>query len=140
MRDTGSSIAHLAPKSFVAWEKTHMYEKKTAPLASTATFYKRIAQNFLIVLGILSVMLVIGTVGYHCATSPLTPWLDSFHNASMILSGMGPIVTQGFTAGGKIFSSLYALFSGIIFVGAMGFVLAPGLHRIFHKLHLEDTS
>ena len=81
-----------------------------------------------------------GTFGYHFSTEPFTGWLDAFHNASMILSGMGPVITEGFTNGGKIFSSLYALFSGIVFVGAMGFVFAPGLHRIFHRLHLDEEN
>lgn len=115
-----------------------MYEKKTEPLASIGTFYKRIAGNTIRTSSILGIMLLIGTVGYHCSTRPFTGWLDAFHNASMILSGMGPVVTEGFTSGGKIFSSFYALFSGIIFVGAMGYIFAPGLHRIFHRLHLES--
>ena len=117
-----------------------MYESKMEPLASRSTYYKRILSNFLTVSVVFLGILTIGTMGYHCATQPYTPWLDSFHNASMILSGMGPVITQGFTAGGKIFSSFYALFSGIFFVGAMGFVFAPGLHRIFHKLHLEENQ
>ena len=116
-----------------------MYEKKSEPLASTTTYYKRIAKNALRVSLILGIMLLIGTTGYHCATEPFTPWLDAFHNASMILSGMGPIVIEGFTSGGKIFSSFYALFSGIIFVSSIGFILAPGIHRIFHRLHLEQN-
>lgn len=115
-----------------------MYENKNQPLASARVYYKRIAGNALRVSFLLFLMLLIGTIGYHCATSPLTAWLDSFHNASMILSGMGPVVTSGFTAGGKIFSSFYALFSGIFFVGAMGYVFTPAIHRIFHKLHLEQ--
>lgn len=115
-----------------------MYEHKTEPLAPRAVYYRRIAGNTIRVLGILVIMLLIGTVGYHCSTRPLTGWLDGFHNASMILSGMGPVVTSGFTNGGKIFSSFYALFSGIIFVGAMGYIFAPGLHRIFHRLHIEQ--
>jgi hypothetical protein len=114
------------------------YEKKNEPLAPRRVYYKRIARNFISVSGILFIMLVIGTVGYHYATKINTDWLDAFHNSSMILSGMGPIIVDGFTTGGKIFSSLYALFSGIVFVGAMGFILAPGIHRIFHKLHLEQ--
>jgi hypothetical protein len=114
-----------------------MYEHKTEPLASRRVFYRRIAANAYRVSGLLAIVLLIGTVGYHYATKPFTGWLDAFHNASMILSGMGPIVTSGFTSGGKIFSSLYALFSGIVFVGAMGYIFAPGIHRIFHRLHLE---
>ena len=114
------------------------YEKKTEPLAPPHVFYKRIGRNLSWVTLVLAIMLVIGTVGYHCATDPYTQWIDAFHNASMILSGMGPVIVDHFTEGGKIFSSFYALFSGIVFVGAMGYVLAPGLHRIFHKLHLQD--
>jgi hypothetical protein len=117
-----------------------MYERKSQQLASTATYYKRIVKNALIVSVIFIVVLLIGTVGYHSATQPYTQWLDAFHNASMILSGMGPVITEGFTTGGKIFSSIYALFSGIVFVGAMGFILTPGVHRIFHKLHIEEAD
>ena len=114
------------------------YEKRTEPLAPPHVYYKRIIRSLVSVAAVLSVMLVIGTAGYHYATYPITPWLDAFHNASMILSGMGPVISEGFTTGGKIFSSLYALFSGIVFVGAMGYALTPGIHRIFHKLHLQD--
>jgi hypothetical protein len=117
-----------------------MYENKTEPLAPAMVYYKRIAGNAFRISFLLFLMLLIGTAGYHCSTRPFTAWLDAFHNASMILSGMGPVVTSGFTAGGKIFSSFYALFSGIVFVGAMGYVFAPGIHRIFHKLHLEQKK
>ncbi len=117
-----------------------MYENKTEPLAPVAVYYKRIAGNIVRVLGMFIIILLIGTMGYHCATDPFTGWLDAFHNASLILSGMGPVITSGFTSGGKIFSSVYALFSGIVFVGAMGYIFAPGLHRIFHRLHLEQGN
>jgi len=114
------------------------YEKKTEPLAPRHVYYKRIARNFVWVGVVLVVMLLIGTVGYHFSRYVYTPWLDAFHNASMILSGMGPVISDDFTRGGKIFSSLYALFSGIVFVGAAGFALMPAIHRLFHKLHMEE--
>ena len=114
------------------------YERKTEPLAPRHLYYKRIARNFVSVGFVMAIMLVVGTVGYHYSRYVYTPWLDAFHNASMILSGMGPVVNDSFTPGGKIFSSLYALFSGIVFVGAAGFALMPGIHRLFHKLHLEE--
>jgi len=115
-----------------------MFEKKSEPLASRSVYYKRIVGNIGRSMWLMGAMLVIGTAGYHWSTRPYTEWLDAFHNASMILGGMGPVITEGFTSGGKIFSSIYALFSGIVFVGAMGYIFAPGLHRIFHKLHLEQ--
>ena len=117
-----------------------MFEKKTDPLAPISVYYRRIAANVVRTLAILALMLVIGTAGYHWSTRPYTEWLDAFHNASMILSGMGPVITERFTNGGKIFSSLYALFSGIVFVGAMGYIFAPGIHRIFHRLHLDNKK
>jgi hypothetical protein len=49
---------------------------------------------------------------------------------------MGPVVEIK-TAGGKWFSSAYALFSGVIFLSIVGFILAPAIHRIFHRLNQE---
>ena len=112
-----------------------MYENKKHPLASRRTFVNRILKNFIITMAILIVCLMIGVLGYHYTAH--IPWLDALHNASMILSGMGPVVTID-TVSGKWFSSFYALFSGIAFVTNMGVLLAPVMHRFFHKLHLEQ--
>ncbi len=111
-----------------------MFEHKTQPLVPIHVFYRRVLRNMLIAAGILAICLVIGVVGYHF-TAP-ADWIDSFHNASMILSGMGPVIEIKNT-GGKIFSSLYALFSGIVFITNIGVVLAPVMHRLYHRIHLE---
>jgi len=55
----------------------------------------------------------------------------------MILSGMGPVIEIN-TDGGKWFSSFYALFSGVVFISNIGIILAPVLHRLYHRLHLEN--
>jgi hypothetical protein len=55
----------------------------------------------------------------------------------MILSGMGPVVTITSDAG-KLFSSFYALFSGVVFITNIGLILAPAAHRLFHKLHIQE--
>lgn len=81
------------------------------------------------------ICLAIGIVGYHYTSQ--IPWIDSLHNASMILSGMGPVVTID-TYSGKIFSSFYALFSGVVFITNIGVMIAPAVHRFFHKLHLQE--
>ena len=112
-----------------------MYEHRKQPLATKATFYQRILKNILIALLIMALCLIIGIVGYHYTDN--IPWIDSVHNASMILSGMGPVVEIKSDTG-KIFSSAYALFSGIVFITNVGVILAPAVHRIFHRLHLED--
>lgn len=112
-----------------------MYEHKKQPLATKRTYYKRIGRSVLLALFILFVSLLIGIVGYHYTTG--MNWLDALLNASMILSGMGPVdtITQ---ASGKWFASFYALFSGVIFITNIGLILAPAIHRIMHRLHVED--
>jgi len=116
-----------------------MYEHKRAPLAPKHVFYKRMLWNLMLTMFVLSICLVIGTFGYYLTLKTDTPYglLDCFHNASMILSGMGPVMGIE-TTSGKWFSSFYALFSGIIFITNIGLVLAPAIHRFFHKLHLEE--
>lgn len=112
-----------------------MYEHKSRPLAPKRVFYFRLLRNFLIGSGILLLCLGIGIVGYHYTAK--IPWLDALHNASMILSGMGPVATID-TVSGKWFSSFYALFSGVVFITNISFILAPAVHRFLHKLHIED--
>jgi hypothetical protein len=114
-----------------------MYEHRRQALASKATFYQRILKNIVIALLIMMICLIIGVLGYHYTAD--IPWLDALHNASMILSGMGPVVEIK-TTSGKWFSSAYALFSGIVFITNVGVILAPAVHRIFHRLHLDDKQ
>jgi hypothetical protein len=81
--------------------------------------------------------LSIGIAGYHWIAG--FGWIDSLLEASMILGGMGPVnPLQG--DGAKLFASFYALFSGLIFIGVMGVVLAPLAHRLMHKVHIDDES
>ncbi|MBK6634514.1 MAG: hypothetical protein IPG38_09485 [Chitinophagaceae bacterium] len=87
------------------------------------------------------VCLWIGVLG-NKLTIPEFDWYDSLLNASMILSGMGPIIDPVIvlTKNAKVFASMYALFSGVAFISTIGILIAPIAHRFFHKLHLEDTS
>ncbi|MEQ1797556.1 MAG: hypothetical protein ABL872_06370 [Lacibacter sp.] len=114
-----------------------MYEHKKQPLAPKEVFYKRVAWSIFLATIILLVCLFIGILGYHYSDD--IPWLDALHNASMILSGMGPVVTITSDAG-KWFSSFYALFSGVVFITNIGLILAPALHRLIHSLHVEDKN
>lgn len=100
-------------------------------------FYQRVLKNILLATLVLFVCLMIGILGYHFTAD--IPWLDSVHNASMILSGMGPVVEIK-TVGGKWFSSFYALFSGVVFITNIGIILAPAMHRMFHRLHIADEK
>lgn len=111
-----------------------MYENKRQPLLSRKQFLNRMMKHLFLTLLLIALCLMIGVLGYHYTAH--IPWLDAMHNASMILSGMGPVVNID-TIAGKWFSSFYALFSGIAFVTNTGVLLAPVMHRFFHKLHLE---
>jgi hypothetical protein len=117
--------------------KPGLYEHRHRPLLPKQKFIRRAARH----VGLASIIVVIavgiGTLGY--ATWGDLPWLDAFLNASMILSGMGPVDRMQ-TSAAKMFSALYALFSGLVFVGVMGIVLAPWVHRLLHWTHLEDQA
>lgn len=99
--------------------------------------------NLTVAVLVLVFFLAIGTIGYHMAFDKQSingakyTWIDAFHNASMILSGMGPVVTE-LTNAGKIFSSIYAMFSGVLFISVTGYILAPVIHRFFHKIHIDE--
>ncbi len=111
------------------------YENKFQPLASRKVFFSRLYNNAFLAGSILVFCLLIGIVGYKYL-GPMS-WIDALHNASMILSGMGP-VAEIKTIPGKIFSSFYALFSGVAFITNIGVLIAPIVHRFFHKLHVEE--
>jgi hypothetical protein len=113
----------------------NFYEHKRQPLAPWNVFLGRVYRNLGLATFFLGLCLLIGVLGYHFG-GPMS-WIDALHNASMILSGMGP-VAEVKTTGGKIFSSAYAIFSGIAFITNIGILIAPIAHRFFHKLHAEE--
>ena len=78
--------------------------------------------------------LTIGVLGYHYYFN--IPWLDSLVNASMILTGMGP-VDRAETDGAKLFSSFYAVYSGVAFLTCVAIILSPVVHRFLHKFRLD---
>lgn len=82
----------------------------------------------------LAVMLGAGVLGYHYLVG--LPWIDALLNASMILGGMGPIDPIRGDAG-KLFASVYALLSGLVFVAMCGVLIAPFAHRFLHHFHAE---
>lgn len=113
------------------------FEHRHERLAPVRVFLWRLARNVGLGATMIAVALVIGVLGYHWSAG--FGWIDAFLEASMILGGMGP-VNQLPTDGAKIFASIYALFSGLIFIGVMGVVLAPVMHRLIHKFHLEEKG
>jgi hypothetical protein len=113
------------------------YEHRHHPLLPRGRFLRRAAKHLALAAIIVVIAVGIGMLGY--ATLGKLPWLDAFLNAAMILSGMGPVDRME-SAPAKLFAGLYALFSGLVFVGLVGVVLAPWVHRLLHWTHFEDRS
>ena len=113
------------------------FERRHDRLAPLPIFIRRVIKSVLMALGLIAVCLLLGIIGYHWVAN--LNWVDSLLEASMILGGMGPVTTLR-TDGAKIFASFYALFSGVVFIGIMGLVLAPAAHRLLHKFHLADED
>lgn len=113
------------------------FERRSDKLAPRSVFIRRQIVSLAIGLTILLCVLVIGIAGYHWIAG--LNWIDSLLEASMILGGMGPINPLS-TSASKVFASVYALFSGVIFIALMGIILSPFAHRMLHKFHLDDKD
>jgi NhaP-type Na+/H+ or K+/H+ antiporter len=111
------------------------YEK--VPLASPERYRKRLVTGGMAGFGMIAVSLAVGIAGY-MLTEELS-FIDAYVNAAMILSGMGPLHAPGTTAG-KIFAGTYAIYCGIAVLGIAAVVLAPVVHRLFHRFHIHDAA
>ena len=113
-----------------------MFEHHKQPLASQPDFARRMLRFGLLAAGIILFSLGIGIVGYHYIVH--LPWIDALLNASMLLGGMGPVAVKELdTPSEKLFASFYALFSGMVFLVAIGVIATPVFHRFLHRFHLE---
>jgi|SRR4026207_1919902 len=113
------------------------FEKRNRPLLSKKDFYIRVLRytgfSFVLILA----SLIIGVLGYHFLND--LDWLDALVNASMILTGMGPVDPLKNDAA-KWFASFYAIFSGVAFLSIVAVFFSPIVHRFLHKHHLDETE
>ena len=112
-------------------------ERRHQPLLPLGEFVWRYVRWGSVAAAILLGSLAVGVCGYHFLEG--IPWIDSLLNASMILGGMGPVDTLK-TSAGKIFASLYALYSGLALISIAGMMLTPAVHRFLHRFHLEAAK
>ena len=113
------------------------FERYSKPLLPEKEYRFRVLRYSMFTIVLLGASLGIGVVGYHFVVS--LSWIDSLLNASMILTGMGP-VNEMSTDGSKIFASLYSIFSGVAFLSIVAVFLSPMVHRFLHKHHLADDE
>ena len=111
------------------------FEHRREQLLPRPQFIRRLARHLLLSASFILVSLLLGMLGYRHFEG--MGWVDAFLNASMILGGMGP-VGELKTAGGKVFAGVYALYSGMMAIVAVGILAAPILHRFLHRFHLEE--
>ena len=114
-----------------------MFEGRKQKPLSRAKFLRRVLLHLGVALGAAVIALTIGVLGYHFIAA--LPWIDALLNASMILGGMGPVDTLR-SDGAKVFASLYALFSGLFFIGILAVLVVPFVHRMMHKLHIDEEG
>ena len=112
-------------------------ESRDKPLAPPEVFIRRLLASGAVGFSLVTVSLGVGMAGYHGYEG--LPWIDAFLNASMILSGMGPLM-QPVTTAGKLFAGFYALYSGLAVLVIAGFIFAPVVHRFLHRFHIEGEG
>ena len=132
-----SALSFVPGADLVAAREVRLYEHRSDAVLPRRQFLGRVTDHLIVSLVILAVSLTIGTVGYRFLAH--LDWIDAFLNASMILTGMGPVSPLP-TPAAKLFASLYALYSGVVFLAAVGVLAAPFFHRILHKLHVDDPD
>ncbi|HMG88806.1 MAG TPA: hypothetical protein VK589_02065 [Chryseolinea sp.] len=109
-------------------------KQKVVPLTH---FLIRLGRYGLFAVFLICISLIIGTIGYHSIGR--LNWIDSFHMACMILTGMGPVADMT-SDEAKLFSSFYALYSGVAFLSITAVIFAPIIHRLLHILHVQDDN
>ena len=114
-----------------------MFETKRQRVIPARHFARRVAWSIALSAVIAAVALALGVAGFHYIGE--VPWIDALHNASMILGGMGPVAEMK-TDAAKLFSSAYALFCGLVFISVVAITLAPVLHRVLHKFHVDEAD
>lgn len=110
-------------------------ENKKQKVIPLTKFVSRLFRYLVVAFLLIFFSVSFGTLGYAYIAD--LNWIDSFHMACMILTGMGPVQVMK-TDASKIFSSLYALYSGVAFLTITAIFFAPIIHRLLHILHLED--
>lgn len=108
--------------------------KNIKNLPNKKRFYNIMFRNFLAAILIIIFSLGIGILGYWYFFN--LSFVDSLINASMILTGMGP-VDRAETDAAKIFASIYAIYSGVAFLTSIAVLFSPLAHRFLHKFHLD---
>lgn len=102
--------------------------------------HRLLAQRLLSQVGYATILVALsigmGMTGFHWFAR--LSWVDAFENSAMLLGGMGPVGELAKGEGpGKVFSGIFALYSGLVFLLVTALVLTPVLHYVLHRFHWE---
>jgi hypothetical protein len=113
-----------------------MYERPSQRPLSRPRFARRVLGQLRYAAFLVVPSLALGMVIFRYIVRE--PWPAAFLNATMLLSGMGPVgdLDSGGTAG-SIAAGLFALYSGLVFLIVAGLVFAPIFHRVLHRFHWD---
>jgi hypothetical protein len=114
-----------------------MYERRMQALASREVYRRRLITSGSVGVALVCASLAVGMAGY--AFFEHIGIVDAFLNASMILSGMGPLLNPS-SVGGKLFAGVYALYSGFAVIAIAAIMFAPVVHRVMHRFHIEEAD
>jgi hypothetical protein len=113
------------------------FEHRHEALAPPEQFLRRVVLSLLVCVLFVLLSLAIGMAGFHWLEG--LAWIDAFLNASMLLSGMGPVTTP-LTDAGKLFAGSYAIYCGFAVLIGAAIILAPIVHRAMHRFHLPGDT
>lgn len=111
-----------------------MFEHFKQELISFEKFVLRLIRFYFIATGLLLFALLPGIVGFY--------WIDRLNlkqatvNALSILGTIDPPYPSTSDMG-RTFTAVYGLFSETVFLLSLAILLAPVIHRIFHKFHVH---
>jgi hypothetical protein len=111
------------------------FEAGNEPILPLEKFWGRFLRGVVAGVALIGGSLMVGVLGYHWIGQ--LGWVDSILNASMILTGMGPVDRMTSEAA-KLFASAYALFSGVMFLTSVGVLFAPVIHRFMHRFKIDE--
>lgn len=114
-----------------------MYESKNDDLLSSRQFMLRLVRHVLLAILIIGIAMCIGVAGHMWFEA--VNWHDAMLNVSLILAGIGPFLLPESTSG-KLFFAFYNILVGLVFVALIGVVMAPVMHRVLHKFHVDDDD
>lgn len=114
-----------------------MYERISDKLVSTERFIWRVFKHAAYMLVILALSVFCGAVGFMIFEGRGLE--DAILHSAYILSGLG-LVEQPSSYAGKLFAGIFGLYASLFFLAAFSVIFAPVVHRVLHKLHLDDEE